>query len=144
MGKTKIILDDLKKAMQQRQADKVSALRLLVAALKNARIEKKADLSETEEVAVLNKEAKKRQEAIEMYKKGGRQELAAKEEAELKIIKGYLPQQMGEEKIKELVKEMKQAGELGDDFGQAMKLVMAKLKGQADGKLVAQAVKTEL
>lgn len=144
MGKTKIILDDLKKAMQQRQADKVSALRLLVAALKNARIEKKADLSEAEEVAVLNKEAKKRQEAIEMYKKGGRQELAAKEEAELKIIKGYLPQQMGEEKIKELVKEMKQAGELGDDFGQAMKLVMAKLKGQADGKLVAQAVKTEL
>lgn len=144
MGKTKIILDDLKKAMQQRQADKVSALRLLVAALKNARIEKKADLSEAEEVAVLNKEAKKRQEAIEMYKKGGRQELAAKEEAELEIIKGYLPQQMGEEKIKELVKEMKQAGELGDDFGQAMKLVMAKLKGQADGKLVAQAVKTEL
>jgi hypothetical protein len=144
MGKTKIILDDLKKAMQQRQADKVSALRLLVAALKNARIEKKTDLSEAEEVAVLNKEAKKRQEAIEMYKKGDRQELAAKEEAELQIIKSYLPQQMGEEKIKELVKEMKQAGELGDDFGQAMKLVMAKLKGQADGKLVAQVVKTEL
>lgn len=144
MGKTKIILDDLKKAMQQRQADKVSALRLLVAALKNARIEKKADLNEAEEVAVLNKEAKKRHEAIEMYKKGGRQELADKEKAELQIIKGYLPQQMGEEKIKKLVKEMKQAGELGDDFGQAMKLVMAKLKGQADGKLVAEVVKTEL
>jgi len=144
MGKTKVILDDLKQAMRQRQAERVSVLRLLVAALKNARIEKKADLNEAEEVAVLNKETKKRQEAIGMYKKGGRQDLAEKEEKELQVIKSYLPKQVSEEEIRKMVKEMKAAGELGDNFGQAMKAVMAKLKGQADGKLVAQVVKTEL
>ena len=144
MGKTKVILDDLKQAMRQRQAERVSVLRLLVAALKNARIEKKADLNEAEEVAVLNKETKKRQEAIGMYKKGGRQDLAEKEEKELQVIKSYLPKQVSEEEIRKMVKEMKAAGELGDNFGQAMKAVMAKLKGQADGKLVAQVVKTVL
>jgi len=70
--------------------------------------------------------------------------LAEKEEKELQVIKSYLPKQVSEEEIRKMVKEMKAAGELGDNFGQAMKAVMAKLKGQADGKLVAQVVKTVL
>ncbi len=144
MGKTKIILDDLKKAMLDQQADRVGVLRLLTAALKNAHISKNADLDEAEEVGVLKKEIKKRQEAIEMFKKGGREDLVLKEQAELKIIKPYLPQEMSEAEVKQIVKEMKTSGELGDNFGQAMKAVMAKLKGQADGKLVAEMVKAEL
>ncbi len=144
MGKTKIILDDLKKAMLDQQADRVGVLRLLTAALKNAQISKNADLDEAEEVGVLKKEIKKRQEAIEMFKKGGREDLVLKEQAELKIIKPYLPQEMSEAEVKQIVKEMKTSGELGDNFGQAMKAVMAKLKGQADGKLVAEMVKAEL
>lgn len=144
MGKTKIILDDLKKAMLDQQADRVGVLRLLTAALKNAQISKNADLDESEEVGVLKKEIKKRQEAIEMFKKGGREDLVLKEQAELKIIKPYLPQEMSEAEVKQIVKEMKTSGELGDNFGQAMKAVMAKLKGQADGKLVAEMVKAEL
>jgi len=144
MGKTKIILDDLKKAMLDQQADRVAVLRMLTAALKNARIAKNADLDEAEEIEVLKKEVKKRQEAIEMFKKGEREDLVKQEQAELKMIKPYLPQEMGEAEVKQIVKEMKASGELGDNFGQAMKAVMAKLKGQAEGKLVAEAVKAEL
>jgi len=144
MGKTKVILDDLKQAMLKKQADRVSVLRMLTAELKNARIAKNADLDEVEEVGVLKKEVKKRQEAIEMYKKGKRQDLVDQEKAEIKIIKTYLPQEMGEAEVRQVVKEMKASGELGDNFGQAMKAVMAKLKGQAEGKLVAEAVKAEL
>jgi len=144
MVKTEKILNDLRQAMQQKQAEKVAALRLLVAALKNAQIEKNDKLSEAEEIGVLNKEAKKRQEAAEIYKREEREDLAKKEEAELKVIKEYLPQQMSQAEVKEVVKQMKTSGELGDDFGGAMKAVMAKLKGKADGKLVAQMVKEEL
>lgn len=144
MVKTEKILNDLKQAMQQKQAERVAALRLLVAALKNAQIEKNDKLSEAEEIGVLNKEAKKRQEAAEIYKREEREDLAKKEEAELKVIKEYLPQQMSQAELKEVIKQMKTSGELGDDFGGAMKAVMAKLKGKADGKLVAQMVKEEL
>lgn len=144
MVKTEKILNDLRQAMQQKQAEKVAALRLLVAALKNAQIEKNDKLSEAEEIGVLSKEAKKRQEAAEIYKREEREDLAKKEEAELKVIKEYLPQQMSQAELKEVIKQMKTSGELGDDFGGAMKAVMAKLKGKADGKLVAQMVKEEL
>lgn len=144
MVKTEKILNDLRQAMQQKQAERVAALRLLVAALKNAQIEKNDKLSEAEEIGVLNKEAKKRQEAAEIYKREEREDLAKKEEAELKVIKEYLPQQMSQAEVKEVIKQMKTSGELGDDFGAAMKAVMAKLKGKADGKLVAQMVKEEL
>jgi hypothetical protein len=144
MVKTEKILNDLRQAMQQKQAERVAALRLLVAALKNAQIEKNDKLSEAEEIGVLNKEAKKRQEAAEIYKREEREDLAKKEEAELKVIKEYLPQQMSQAEVKEVIKQMKTSGELGDNFGAAMKAVMAKLKGKADGKLVAQMVKEEL
>jgi len=141
---TKTIEDALRQAMLKKEADKVSVLRMLVAGLKNSRIEKGEDLNEEDEMKVVKKEAKKRTEAIEMYKKAGRSELVEKETKELKMLKEYLPEEMGEEKIKEMVAEMKQAGELGDDFGSAMKAVMGRLKGKADGKLVAAAVKQEL
>ncbi len=144
MVKTETIENDLKQAMLDKQADKVSVLRMLVAGIKNARIEKGEDLNEEDEIKVLKKEAKKRTEAIEIYKKAERNELAEKEEKELQVIKKYLPEEMGAEKIKEIVLEMKAAGELGDDFGSAMKAVMGKLKGGADGKLVAGVVKQEL
>ena len=141
---TKTIEDALRQAMLKKEADKVSVLRMLVAGLKNSRIEKGEDLNEEDEMKVVKKEAKKRTEAIEMYKKAGRSELVEKETKELKMLKEYLPEEMGEEKIKEMVAEMKQAGKLGDDFGSAMKAVMGRLKGKADGKLVAAAVKQEL
>jgi len=129
--------------MKSKQADKVSVLRMVVTGLKNAEIDKGSELDDNGVEQVLKKEAKKRQEAIELYKKAERKELVEKEEKELEIIKAYLPEEMSEEKLVELVGKLKSEGKL-TDFGTAMKLVMCEVKGQADGKLVAKVVKENL
>ena len=141
MGQSQTILTDLKKAMKEKQADKVSVLRMLVAAINNAQIEKKGELTDGEVVKILNKEAKKRTEAIEMYEKAERAELVEKETKELEILKAYLPETMDKGQLEKLVKELKEAGELGEDFGANMRAVLAKTKGQADGKLVSEVVR---
>ena len=134
----------LKTAMRERDKDKVAALRLILAVVHNQEIAKKAPLTDEEMIALLKTEAKKRQEALEIYLKNERQELAQKEAFELKLIKTFLPEQLSADKIKELVGQMKAEGELPANFGEAMKQVMAKLKGRADGGAVAQAVKAAL
>lgn len=91
MVQTKTIEQDLKTAMKKRDSLRVSTLRMILAALKNEQIAKKRLLSEAEEVQVLQKEVKKRQDSIEWYKRGNRQELAEKETKEAKIVKEYLP-----------------------------------------------------
>lgn len=139
-----IILNDLKQAMRQRERLKLSVLRLLVAAVTNARIAKNQNLTEEELQRVLNQEVKKRQEAIALFKRGNRPELAEKEALEIEIIKTYLPKMMSESEIRRLVQAMQAAGELSDNFGQAMKQVMAKVAGKAEGKLVATVVQSEL
>jgi hypothetical protein len=145
MGQPTINLEaDLLKAMKAKEATKVATLRLLVAAIKNNRIEKGADLSDAEIVSLLQKEAKKRQESIEAYKKAGRQELVDQENGELQLIKEYLPVQMDEGEIRHVIEELKNKGELSDDFGANMKTVMKALQGKADGGMVAGIVKQML
>ncbi len=144
MGKPINLDVDLATALKARDSNKVGTLRLLVASVYNKKIELGHDLSDEEIISVLQKEAKKRDEAIAMYQKAGRQDLVDKEQAELAVIKAYLPAQLGEAEIRQAVAQMKAAGELGIDFGSAMRAVMAKFKGQADGKLVADIVKKEL
>ena len=134
----------LKTAMQARDKAKRDALRLILAVVKNKEIAKRASLNDAEIIEVLKTEAKKRQEALEIYQQAGRPELAQKEAFELRIIKEFLPEQLSEDKVKEIVSQMKAAGQLPENFGEAMKQVMAKLKGQADGRLVAEAVKANL
>lgn len=143
MAKTDVIKAELNKALKARQADKVSTLRMLVAALHNSWIAKGQTLTDTDEEAVLAKEAKKRQEAIEMYKQANRSELVEKETKELELIQAYLPKQLSEAEIKQLVLKIKQSGE-ANDFGEVMGKVMSQAKGRADGKLVAEIVKQEL
>ena len=91
MAQTKAIEQDLKTAMKKRDSLRVSTLRMILAALKNEQIAKKRLLSEAEEVQVLQKEVKKRQDSIEWYKRGNRQKLAEREIKEAEIIKEYLP-----------------------------------------------------
>lgn len=141
MGLSEKITDELKVAMKQKQADKVATLRLLVAAFKNAQIEKGKTLEGKDEIEVLRREAKQRQESIEAYEKAGRQDLASKEKAELELIKVYLPQQMSETEIKQFAEKLPELEGLKDNFGAAMKLVMGKLAGKADGKLVAKVIR---
>ena len=143
MAKTDVIKAELNKALKARQADKVSTLRMLVAALHNSWIAKGQTLTDTDADAVLSKEAKKRQEAIEMYKQANRPELVEKETKELELIQAYLPKQLSEAEIRQLVLKIKQSGE-AHDFGEVMRKVMGEVKGRADGKLVAEIVKQEL
>ena len=134
------IESDYQQALKARNHNVVNTLRMVLAALKNEVINKKAELSDEEIVKVLKSEIKKRNEAFTEYEKADRMELANKEKEELLILEKYLPEQLGEEEIKKIVDEA--VAELGEDanFGQIMGKVMPKLQGQADGNLVKQIV----
>lgn len=135
---------DLKKALKNKEEVALSTLRMILASLKNAEIAKPDhQLTPADEIQVLQKEAKKRKEAIIAYEKGNRPELAAKEKKELEIIEKYLPKQLSEEEIRANIKKI--ITETGlNQFGPLMGKVMAELKGQADGAVVAKILKEEL
>lgn len=131
-------------AFKAREKETTAALRLILAAIKNQSIELKRTLTDDETISVLRHEAKKRRESILAYRQAGREELAKQEEFEQQLIDGFLPQQMSEAQIQAVVDRLKSGSNWPDNFGEAMKLVMAELKGQADGKLTAKVVNQSL
>src|SRR3977135_2053453 len=140
---------DLKDAMRAKDALKLSVLRMLKAALKNAAIEKSgadAEISDAEAAQVIRKQVKQRQDSIESFEKGGRAELAAKEKEELSILNSYLPQAMSGDEISKVVRET--IAEVGAtskaQMGAVMKAVQAKVAGRADGKALSQEVSRQL
>lgn len=133
----------LKEAMIAKDEQATGLYRLLRSALKNAEIEKRAELEESDVIRVLEKEAKQRRDSIEQYQAGQRADLAAHEEAELKVIEGFLPEKMDEEAVRAEVRNIIGANE-GQDFGRTMGLVMGQLKGKADGALVQKIVREEM
>ena len=142
------ISEDIKSALKAGDSFTAGVLRMVVAALQNKSIEKRGkgeeeELTQEEILEILAREAKKRKEAIELYKQGDRQELADNEEKELAIIEKYLPQQMSKEEVVEIVLAIIEKNK-PENFGEAMKLVMAELKGKADGKMVAEVIKDQL
>tara|TARA_Y100000310_G_scaffold339408_1_gene431963 strand:- start:577 stop:1038 length:462 start_codon:yes stop_codon:yes gene_type:complete len=142
------ISEDIKNALKAGDSFTAGVLRMVVAALQNKSIEKRGkgeeeELTQEEILEILAREAKKRKEAIELYKQGDRQELADNEEKELAIIEKYLPQQMSKEEVVEIVSAIIEKNK-PENFGEAMKLVMAELKGKADGKMVAEVIKDQL
>ena len=140
------IAEDLKEAMKGKDILRVNTLRMIIAAIKNYEVEKMRQASDDDVVVVLSREAKKRKEAIEEYEKYGRNDLAEKEKRELEIIESCLPKQLTEEEIREIV--MKTIEEVGatsiKDLGKVMSVVMPRLKGKADGKLVNNIVREML
>lgn len=145
------ISDNLKTAMKAGQEFEVSVFRFLLASLHNKEIEKKGKglepaLSDDEVIEVLNREAKKRKEAAELYAKGNRNDLAEKETKELEIIKKYLPEQLGEEEIEKIVKAAieKTGAKEVRDFGKVMAEAMKELKGKADASVVSEIIKKRL
>lgn len=134
------ILDDLKKDMiaSMKRGDKarLSAVRLLISALKSSEKDKREALSEAEEIDVLAREAKRRRESIAMFEEGGRAEMAAAETAELAVIQEYLPQPLSEDDVLALLKAtIAESGATSKrEMGRVMGLVMPKLKGRFDGK----------
>ncbi len=133
---------ELKISMKERNELKTSVLRMLISDFKYAQIEKKAALDESESVQVVQKAIKKRKEAAELYEKGGRPELAAKENAEVKVLESFVPAQMDEATARQKVAEVIQ--ELGakdkKDLGRVMKEVLNRNRGQLDGKLAQKLV----
>jgi uncharacterized protein len=145
------ITKDMTAAMKARAADRLSTLRMVKSALKLKEVDKRAPLDDKETMQVLATLIKQRKDSIEQFTKGGRQELADKEAAEIVIIEAYLPKAVGEEEIgarvREAVAEMTAAGAapVMKDLGAVMKATMAKFAGaRVDGKAVSDAVKKEL
>lgn len=138
MAETETIVQlkaDMKAAMKAREKDKLQTIRMLLSSLKNERIDKGDDLDEQDVINVLSTEAKKRREAAEQYAEGGREELAEKEEAELKVIEEYLPPQMTDDEAEALVDEAIESTGASSkgDMGKVMGYVMPKIKGRYDG-----------
>ncbi|MBO0719442.1 MAG: GatB/YqeY domain-containing protein [Blastocatellia bacterium] len=138
---------DLQAAMKNREAERLSTLRMVKTAIKNREIEKMAALTDEEAIKLLQSLVKQRRESIEQYKQGGRPELAEKEAAEIEIIEEYLPAALDEAAITQVVTEaIARTGATSlKDLGSVMKAVMASLAGQTvDGKLVNQIAKSKL
>lgn len=138
---------DLKAAMKGSQADRVGVLRFVLAGLQNAQKDKNvkqpgAALTDEEAVTVLQKEVKRRKEAIELFKKGNRNDLVQKEEAELAVILAYVPAGLSEEEVGVMVDELRVKG--FNDFNSLMREAMKLAKGRADGKMVGEVVKKKL
>lgn len=132
------IRNDLTAAMKARESERVSTLRMLQSALKNEQIEKGHELSDEEAQAVVRRAVKQRTESAEQYERFGRPELAKKERDELALLQGYLPKEMSDEELETRVREV--IAETGasskKDAGRVMKEMMARYRGQADGKRV--------
>ncbi len=143
------IQKDIVTAMKAREEQRLSTLRMVKSALKNKEVEKMAPLDDKESQQILTTLIKQRKDSIEQFTKGGRQEMADKEAAEIKIIEAYLPQAASEEEVvagvRAVIAEM--AAPSMKEMGTVMKNVMARFAGagiRVDGKVVSDAVKKEL
>jgi hypothetical protein len=132
--------EDIIEALKAGEKDRLTLLRGLKSDLKYAKLDKGDDLTDQDVIGVLASQAKKRRDSIEQFEKGGRDDLVAKERAELEIITTYLPKQLSEDELREIVASaITEAGaESPDQIGAVMKIVMPKVKGAADGKLVSK------
>jgi uncharacterized protein YqeY len=142
MALTDDIQADLKAAMVARDDAKRDTLRLVMADLKNKQIELGRDLEDPEALAVITKAKKSRQDSLEQFTEAGREDLVAIERAELEIIAAYLPEEMGEDELREIITAV--VAEVGateaKEMGAVMKALMPKVKGRADGKAVQRIV----
>jgi len=138
-----IIFNDMKKALKENEKLKLSTLRLIRAAIKNAEISKKDKLTEDEVIGIVSRNLKKLEESLDMFTKGQRPELAEKAKKEIEIVKKYLPEQLSEEEVEKIVKEtIAKFGFKGlQDIGPAMREIIPQLKGKADGKMVNKMVR---
>jgi len=138
-----IIFNDMKKALKENEKLKLSTLRLIRAAIKNAEISKKDKLTEDEVIGIVANNLKKLEESLDIFTKGQRPELADKAKKEIEIVKKYLPEQLSEEEVEKIVKEtIIKFGFKGlQDIGPAMREIIPQLKGKADGKIINKMVR---
>jgi uncharacterized protein YqeY len=137
------IAEDLKQAMKSKDSLRLSCLRMLKAALKNLQVEKGHELGEEEIKAVISSMIRKGKEAAQEFRSGDREDLAVKEEQEIQVLYGYLPQQLTPEQIEANVREIisELSAEGPRDMGKVMKAAMARMAGLAQGKEVSEIAK---
>ena len=139
------LMDDLKQALRGGDKTRLSVIRLIMAAIKNAEIARRTALDDADILGIITKEVRQRRESIDAFKQGNRPDLVAQEEAEMAILEQYLPQQMTrDEIIAEARRVIEEVGAQGPgDKGKVMPKLIAQLKGRADGREI-NAVVTEL
>ena len=133
-------------AAKAKDSIKLGAIRMIKTALHNKEIDAKRELNDAEILQVLSSIVKQRKDSIEQFKTGNRQDLVEKEEAELKVVQAFMPQQMSAEAVEaEVVKAISEAGATSaKDMGKVMKVLMPRITGKADGKMVSDIVKAKL
>jgi len=142
MSLSDTLQEDMKQALRARDELKLSTLRLIRSSVSYARIEKGDELTDDEVMDVISREAKKRRETIVLAERGGRREVAERENAELEVITHYLPAQLDEAEIDAIAREV--VAEVGavdiKDRGKVMGMLMQRIRGRADGKLASAVV----
>ena len=142
---TQQIDQDLKQALKDKNELVVSSLRNLKSEVKNAEIQKQQPLTDEEVLGVLRKKVKQHKDSIEGFKSGNREDLVAHEQGQMEVLQKYLPAQMDEGKVRELVKiVIADLVAKPSDFGKVMKEVLARAQGQTEGNIVSKIVKEEL
>ncbi len=136
----------MKAAMKARDTETRDAIRYVLSAVKNAEIEKRGELTEEEELKLIRSQVKQRQDSIEQFRAGGRDDLADKEQAQVAILERYLPQQMSDEELEAFVREgIAEAGaESPKDMGKVMGLLTPRSRGRVDGRRLSTAVRNAL
>ena len=138
------IQQDLLQSMKDKEEVKLGALRMLKAAIMKLEVsgKTKKEASDDDVMTLINREVKQRKDSIDAFRQGGREEMAAKEEAEMKILMSYMPEQMSEEEVRKIIQETIAASgaQSKSDLGKVMGALMPKVKGKVDGGLVNRLV----
>ncbi|MDD6135178.1 MAG: GatB/YqeY domain-containing protein [Selenomonadaceae bacterium] len=140
------LTNDMKEAMKNHEKDRLAVIRMVRGAIRQQEIDGQKELGDEDIIAVLSKEVKMRKDSMEEFKKGGREDLVEKTQAEIDVLMPYLPAQLSEEEVRELVKAaVEQTGAAtAKDMGKVMGVLMPKVKGRADGKRVNTIVRSFL
>ncbi len=143
MGLKEQLQRDLKQAMRARDERRKLALRMVLTEIQLAEVETKAPLSDDRVIGVIQKEVRRREDALEMIQEAGRDDLIADDVAELEILRAYLPQPLSEQELQQLAQAViaEVGAESMSDLGQVMQAIMPQVKGKADGRVVNQMVR---
>ena len=146
MSIIELLNDNLKDAIRSKDALKRTVLRTLLSEIANAKIAKRSDLTEEEILVVLTKQSQQRKDSIEAFADAGRKDLEDKEKLELEIISRYLPEQLSESEVQDIIADViVKVGAAGPaDMGKVMGAVMPKVRGRADGKIINSIVTSKL
>lgn len=146
MSLDKLLMEDMKQAMKNKEKDKLSVIRMVRSSLQNEAIKLGRELTEEDELTVLTREVKQRKDSLLEFDKAGREDLVNNVESEIKVLEAYLPTQLTDKELEQIVQET--ISEVGatskKDFGKVMSAIMPKVKGKADGSVVNKLVQQHL